>query len=458
MGKEEMFRWRGNPGIIAQYFLDRKVKHGEKVVLKPNEACVVVENGRIVGISTQTKMEVNPKVGMLSRIFGSGQPSRAFLFVMLGPHNLLLRVGGKTSDGHELNGMVSIKVEFSVEDLGKLLQFPAKGEAVIGIDHIINAVESQVHSIVGSEIIGPNTLEEIRTNPELQEDLAAAIIAGMKKSMGTFGLSVLGTYANWNETEFERLLVMQDEVNNIRKENGLMEEKAQLEMEVTLNKRKREMDLLHKLHVQDLTMEAQRNVANEIAQLKAQKDVDDSRWDHLKNNKLQEKGLQHQLESLDMEHALKAAEHDVEMAKKDAEVAQIKHEQEFGAKRDNVALENQMENEKVGRTMSMFEQVQENKRKRMEKQGDLNLKRQSQSDQLQAEMMRLAAEQGALDPEVMKEFLKQQSAQKSSDGSGSALEIEGKTKVDEGKDESGPVLSPDGKWIWNGSDWIPNED
>jgi hypothetical protein len=125
---------------------------------------------------------------------------------------------------------------------------------------------------------------------------------------------VLGAYANWNETEFERFLVMQDDVNNIRKENGLMEEKAQLEMEVTLNKRKREMDLLHKLHVQDLTMEAQRNVANEIAQLKAQKDVDDSRWDHLKNNKLQEQGLQHQLESLDMEHALKAAEHDVEMA------------------------------------------------------------------------------------------------------------------------------------------------
>ena len=52
MNKEKMFRWRGNPGIIAQYFLDRKVKHGESVVLKPNEACVVVEYGRIVGISS----------------------------------------------------------------------------------------------------------------------------------------------------------------------------------------------------------------------------------------------------------------------------------------------------------------------------------------------------------------------------------------------------------------------
>ena len=457
MSKDGKFRWRSNPGIIAQYFLDRKIKHGETVVLKPNEACVVVENGRIVGISTQTKMEVNPKVGMLSRIFGSGQPSRAFLFVMLGPHNLLLRVGGKTSDGHELNGMVSIKVEFSVEELGKLLQFPAKGDAVIGIDHITRAIESQVHSIIGSEIIGPNSLEEIRTNPEIQEDLGAAIIANMKKPMGTFGLSILGAYANWNETEFERLLVMQDEVNNIRKENGLIEEKAQLEMEVTLNKRKREMDLLHKLHVQDLTMEAQRNVAGEIAQIKAQKDLEDSRWELLKNNKLQEQSIQHQLESSDMEHALKAAEHEVEIAKKDAEIAQIKHEQEFAAKKDNVALENQIENEKMNRTMTMFEQVQENKRKRMELQAGLNSERQAQSDNLQAEMMRLAAEQGALDPEVMKEFLKQQSAQKSSDGVGSTLEIENSNKQNEDVNNDSPILSPDGKWKWNGSEWVANE-
>ena len=457
MSKEGKFRWRSNPGIIGQYFLDRKVKHGETVVLKPNEACVVVENGRIVGISTQTKMEVNPKVGMLSRIFGSGQPSRAFLFVMLGPHNLLLRVGGKTSDGHELNGMVSIKVEFTVEELGKLLQFPAKGEAIIGIDHITRAIEAQVHSIISSEIIGPNSLEEIRSNPEIQEDLAAAILASMKKPMGTFGLSILSSYANWNETEFERLLSMQDEVDNIRKENGFIEEKAQLEMEVTLNKRKREMDLLHKLHVQDLTMGAQREVAGEIAQLKAQKDLEDSRWDLLKNNKLQEQGIRHQLESSDMEHDLKAAEYNVQMAKKEAEVAQIKHEQEFSIKKDEASLENQMENEKMNRTMSMFEQVQENKRKRMELQAGLNSERQSQSDNLQAEMMRLAAEQGALDPEVMKEFLKQQSAQKSTDGVGSALEIESNKVKNEISADDPPILSPDGKWKWNGSDWVVNE-
>jgi hypothetical protein len=44
----------------------------------------------------------------------------------------------------------------------------------------------------------------------------------------------------------------------------------------------------------------------------------------------------------------------------------------------------------MGRTMSMFEQVQENKRKRMEKQGDLNLKRQSHHFSLQLITLRLS--------------------------------------------------------------------
>ena len=92
MAQKENFRWRNNPGVIAQYFLDRHIKHGENVVLKPNEACVVVENGNVIGISTQTKMEVNPKAGILSKVFGQGQPNRAFLFVLLGPHDLLILV------------------------------------------------------------------------------------------------------------------------------------------------------------------------------------------------------------------------------------------------------------------------------------------------------------------------------------------------------------------------------
>ena len=451
MARKDNFRWRTNPGIIAQYFLDRNVKHGENVVLKPNEACVVVENGSVIGISTQTKMEVNPKAGLLSKIFGQGQPNRAFLFVLLGPHDVLILVSGRTADGHDLSGMVSIKVEFNTQDTPLLLQFPAKGERTIGIDNLVEALSPEVNALVNAEVIGPHTLEQIRTNADLQEDLKASIRANLSKTMRSFGLQFINCYANWNQTEFENLISMQNEVDNLRKHKTILDEQAQIEMEATLSKRKRELDLLHHIHVQDITVEAQRNIAAEIAEINAQKDLENSRWEVLKSQKENEQSLQHELEEADMQFALKASQHQIEIARNEAEVAQIKHEQDLSMRRDNLILENKVEDEKVKRAMSMFEQVQENKRKRMELQSDLNIERQAQSDNLQAEMMRLAAENNALDSNVMQEFLKQQTEQKLADGSGS------ETSSNNSKDaeEENAILSPDGKFMWNGKEWIP---
>jgi len=450
MAQKEHFRWRTNPGVIAQYYLDRNIKHGEKVVLKPNEACVVVENGSVIGISTQTKMEVNPKAGLLSKIFGQGQPNRAFLFVLLGPHDLLILVSGRTADGHEISGMVSIKVEFITQDTPLLLQFPAKGESTIGIDNLVNALSPELNSLVNAEVIGPHSLEQIRTDSNLQEDLKASIRANLSKTMRSLGIKFINCYANWNQTEFEGLLSMQNEVDNLRKHKTLFDEQSQIEMEVTLSKRKRELDLLHHLHVQDLTVEAQRNIANEIAQLNVQKNLDDARWDALKSQKQREQVLQHQLEEADMKFALSASHHEIELAKKETEATQVRHEQDISMRRDNLILESKAEDEKATRAKSMFEQVQENKRKRMALQGELNVERQSQADGIQAEMMRLAAENNALDSNVMQEFLKQQTGQKQTDGTGS----EAYYKQSKIPSES-TIFSPDGKFMWTGNEWIP---
>lgn len=452
MAQKENFRWRNNPGIIAQYFLDRHIKHGENVVLKPNEACVVVENGNVIGISTQTKMEVNPKAGILSKVFGQGQPNRAFLFVLLGPHDLLILVSGRTADGHDLSGMISLKVEFNTQDTPLLLQFPAKGESTIGVDNLVEAISSEINALVNAEVIGPHTLEQIRTDAELQEDLKASIRANLSKTLKSYGLQFINCYANWNQTEFENLISMQNEVDNLRKHKAILDEQAQIEMEATLSKRKRELDLLHHIHVQDITVEAQRNIAAEIAEINAQKDLENSRWEALKSQKQNDLTLQHELEEADMQFALKASRHQIEIARNDAEIVQIKHQQDLSMRRDNLILENKVEDEKAKRVMSMFEQVQENKRKRMELQSELNIERQSKSDNLQAEMMRLAAENNALDSDVMQEFLKQQTEQKLADGSGSELLINNPKGVEENT-----IFSPDGKFKWDGNEWIPVE-
>ena len=43
------FRWRENPAVIAQYMVASKVPMQAEVTLKPNEICVGLENGKVVG-------------------------------------------------------------------------------------------------------------------------------------------------------------------------------------------------------------------------------------------------------------------------------------------------------------------------------------------------------------------------------------------------------------------------
>ena len=47
---EERMRWRNNPAIVAQYYNGDKLPSNIDVHLKPNEACVVIENGAIVSV------------------------------------------------------------------------------------------------------------------------------------------------------------------------------------------------------------------------------------------------------------------------------------------------------------------------------------------------------------------------------------------------------------------------
>jgi hypothetical protein len=96
---DDRYRWRTNPAVIARYVMGYEVPSGLEVTLKPNEACVVIEDGRIAGVATQQHMEVNPEVGLLGRLFGKNAPDRSFFFVFLGPHDLLFPLVFMMNDG-----------------------------------------------------------------------------------------------------------------------------------------------------------------------------------------------------------------------------------------------------------------------------------------------------------------------------------------------------------------------
>ena len=119
------FRWRNSPAIIARYMHDKEVADGAEVTLKPNEACVVIEDGKIAGVASQRHMEVNPEAGLLSKMFVRGNPKRSFLFAFLGPHEMIIKISAITKDGRTANGFVVIRTVLSRETVCLLYTSPS---------------------------------------------------------------------------------------------------------------------------------------------------------------------------------------------------------------------------------------------------------------------------------------------------------------------------------------------
>ena len=146
------FRWRNSPAIIARYMHDREVTDGAEVTLKPIEACVVIEDGKIAGVASQRHMEVNPEAGLLSKMFGRGNPKRSFLFAFLGPHELIIKVSAITKDGRTANGFVVLRTMFSRETVPRLLQIPAKGTMTITIGDLVSRIEAEINATIAPRV------------------------------------------------------------------------------------------------------------------------------------------------------------------------------------------------------------------------------------------------------------------------------------------------------------------
>ena len=74
---------------------------------------------------------------------------------------------------------------------------------------------------------------------------------------------------------------------------------------------------------------------------------------------------------------------------------------------------------KTSQAMDLFDQVQNRKRDRIQQSQEHQDQRMDKQNDIQTKMMEMAAQQGALTPEVMQEFLRQQTAQKAIDGTDS---------------------------------------
>ena len=383
------FRWRENPTVIAQYMLAKEVPIQSEVTLKPNEICVVLENGKVVGSVSQQHMEVNPQVGMIGRLFGKQNPQRSFMFCFTGPHQIMVQVKGQSNQGDEINCLVSMKVEITRESAPRLLTFPAKGVLSVHASDIAKELTSIVQSKTMSFLKEMNS-EGMRTL-EVDEDLCFHLKSELRSSFDEYGLLHRGIHVIWSTTVAEQKLQNEKDIERIALSKEADSDRQELELNHLIQTEQRKHEINARLSLVGVQAQHKAELEHELLKLENQGDLTFAQWAQ-KNKLLQ---AQNQVER---EERLKDAQLDLEMSKLNADKQRLEQSADLEAKE-----------EKTRRAMEMFEQVQAKKQERMKLDAEQEKERLNQhakaSENTIAVLEKIAST--ATDPLVQMEALKQ---------------------------------------------------
>ena len=394
------FRWRENPAVIAQYMVAEKVPIKAEVTLKPNEICVVLENGKVVGSVSQQHMEVNPQIGMIGRLFGRQNPQRSFMFCFTGPHEVMVQVKGQSNQGGEINCLVSMKVEITRESAPRLLTFPAKGVMTVHARDIAKELTSIVNSSTLS-FLKDMTAENMRT-VETNEDLCFNLKYELRSSFDQFGLQHRGIHIIWSTSVAEQRLQNEMDLERVRLSKEADSDRQELELNHLIKTEQRKHEINARLALVGVQAQQKAEMESELLRLENESSLTFAQWSQ--NNML----LQAQNEAA-REEVLKDAQLDLEVSRLNAEKERYERSAASEEKED-----------KKRRAMEMFEQVQAKKQERMRLEAEQEKERLDQhakaSENTISVLENIAS--NATDPAVQMEALKQLAELRKTDVSG----------------------------------------
>ena len=383
------FRWRTNPTVIAHYMNDADVPRQAEVTLKPNEVCVVLENGKIVGSVSQTHMEVSPQVGLFGTLFGKSNPVRSFIFAFTGPHAVLVQVRGVADNGDEINCLITLKLEITRETAPRLISFPAKGTMTVQAGNIATLVSPAVSSAALQHLRGMDAAS-MRT-VQANEDVMYAVKTALRATLDEHGMAFRSGFITWSTTAAEQQLQHQHDLERLQLSKDIESDKQAVELDHLIKSEQRKHEVNARMALVGVQAKEAAELKLELERIKGAGELDLQTW-------RQQQHLQDQQMDAARTEALKVAQADVELAKLEAErqktLASVAHD---------------AEDQKMNLAMNMFEQVQAKKQERMRLKNEQEQQRLEQhakgSQSTIAVLEEIAASSD--DPAVKLEALKQ---------------------------------------------------
>lgn len=383
------FRWRTNPTVIAHYMNDADVPRQAEVTLKPNEVCVVLENGKIVGSVSQTHMEVNPQVGLFGKLFGNSTPVRSFMFAFTGPHAVLVQVRGTAVNGDEINCLITLKLEVTRESAPRLITFPAKGTMTVQSQDIADMLSPTTSAAALQHLRGMDAAA-MRT-VQANEDVMYAVKTALRATLDEHGLAFRSGFITWSSTAAEQQLQHQHDLERLELSKNIESDKQAIELDHLITTEQRRYEVNARMALAGIQAKETAELKLELDRLKGAGEYNLQQW-------RQQQELSNQQTAADRDEAIKNAQADVELAKLEAE-----------RQKALATVSQEAEEQKMNQAMEMFDQVQARKRERIQLENEQEQQRLEQhakgSQSTIAVLEDIAASSD--DPAVKSEALKQ---------------------------------------------------
>ena len=332
------YRWRTDPDQIARFVHDNDLPRNTPILLRPNEVCVVLENGRIAGIVTQQVMRANPTTSMLRRMFG-GKRHRSYLFAFLGPYTINLPFVSKSNDHQTIRGNATVRLSATREQIARIIQLPANGMMEIRVQDLQAMLLGEAQAYMARTI-------QKYSNDELVQEAAnenanIGLSLALRRTVESFGMSIDHAFIAWKQSDKVRLEAEREHATNMAEHLSIQAEREQIVFDAQLATQQRRADFTARSQMAGKAATERAKAEPRIAQIKAEGSISEAEW----NNK-------HRNQS----HAAEMARN---KAKSRAEVLDILRSKQL-------SLRERKQKHDVGLAMALFETVQEKKRMRNE--------------------------------------------------------------------------------------------
>ena len=340
--RRNTYRWRTDPDQIARFVHDNDLPRNTPILLRPNEVCVVLENGRIAGIVTQQVMRANPTTSMLRRMFG-GKRHRSYLFAFLGPYTVNLPFVSKSNDHQTLRGNATVRLSATREQIARIIQLPANGMMEICVQDLQTMLLGEAQAYMARTIQKYSNDELVQE--AANEDASIGLSLALRRTVESFGMSIDHAFIAWKQSDKVRLEAEREHATNMAEHLSIQAEREQIVFDAQLATQQRRADFTARSQMAGKAAIERAKAEPRIAQIKAEGSISEAAWANKHRNQT----------------------HEAELARNKA----LSKAEILGILRGKeLDLRERKQQHDMGMAMAMFESVQEKKRMRRQQKMD----------------------------------------------------------------------------------------